>query len=181
MAKLLRVGRWAWVRNGGVALLLGAVLTACGGETVEDAEEAAQDGGSEPVSTLTEGVTGETVVLASPRPDTRDLGRVATPQGTPALENVAIEAEGTIVSLVDGRLEPDRLEGTPGDAFVMTINGDGTEHTFEIEGLVDEQTIAADGPTQIQFTVAEEPGEFPILIDGAEAGTFAAMSASGIS
>jgi hypothetical protein len=63
----------------------------------------------------------------------------------------------------------------------MIINGDGTEHTLEIEGLVDSQTIAAEGQTQVQFTVAEQTGEFPILIDGEEAGLFASQSASGIS
>lgn len=164
-----------------MAVVLAATLAACGGETAQEAQDAAEDGGSEPVSTVTEGVTGETVVLASPNPDTRDIGMVATPAATPGLENTVIEAEGTVVSLQDGQLEPNRLTGTPGDSFVMIINGDGTEHTLEIEGLVDSQTIAAEGQTQVQFTVAEQTGEFPILIDGEEAGLFASQSASGIS
>ena len=164
-----------------LTVVLGTLLTACGGETEQAVENTARDAGSEPVSTVTEGVTGETIVLASPNPDSQDIGRVATPAGGPPMENTAIEAEGTIVSLRDGKLDPDRLEGTPGESFVMTVNGDGAEHTLEIEGLVDSQTIAADGPTQVQFTVAEQPGEFSILIDGEQAGIFASQSASGIS
>ncbi len=181
MGDSVRSGRGSTLRGMALTVVLGSMLTACGGETEQAVENAAEDGGSAPVSTVTEGVTGETLVLASPNPDTQDVGRVATPAEGPPMENTAIEAEGTIVSLRDGRLEPDRLEGTPGESFVMTINGDGTEHTLQIEGLVDSQTIAAEGPTQVQFTVAEQPGEFPILIDGEEAGIFASQSASGIS
>jgi len=173
--------RWPLVRGVGMALVLGATLAACGGETEQAVENAAEDGGSEPVSTVTEGVTGEMVVLASPGPDRSDVGRVATPEGTAAVENRVIEAEGTVVSLQNGQLDPDRLEGTPGESFVLIVNGDGTEHTLEIQGLVESQTIAAEGQTRVEFTVAEEPGEYPILIDGEQAGLFASQSAGGIS
>jgi hypothetical protein len=169
------------VRGMGMVAALGVGLIACGESQQQADENTAQEGGSVPVSTLTEGVTGEMVVLASPGPDRTDVGRVATPEGTPPMENRVIEAEGTIVSLQDGQLEPNRLEGTPGESFVLIINGDGTEHTIEIEGLVQEERIAAEGQTRVEFTVAEEPGEYPILIDGEEAGIFASQSAGGIS
>ena len=181
MGESATAGWWARLRGAGVAVALGAALVACGESAQQADENAAEDGGSEPVSTVTEGVTGETIVLASPGPDRTDIGRVATPEGGPPPENRVIEAEGTIVSLQDGRLEPDRLEGTPGESFVLIVNGDGTEHTIEIEGLVQEETIAAEGETRVEFTVAEEPGDYPILIDGEEAGIFASQSPGGIS
>ncbi len=181
MAQWASSGRAISARSLPLAIVLGVTLTACGGETEQAIENVAEDGEPVAVSTVTEGVTGETVVLASPRPNTTDAGGVATLEGTTDQENTVIDAEGTVVSLEDGRLDPDRLTGTPGDSFVLIVNGDGTEHTIEIEGLVEAETIAPEGQTQVQFTVAEEPGEFPILIDGEEAGVFASQSASGIS
>jgi hypothetical protein len=60
------------------------------------------------------------------------------------------------------------------------IEGDGTEHTLVIEGMVDETTIAPKGETTIAFTIDGEPGTFDILLDGEVAGTFDRQGAGGI-
>lgn len=171
MVDMVRLGLTGWLKTIAVVAAVGAVLVGCGETEQEAAENAAQDGSPPEVGTVDEGVTGEEVVLASP-----GAGNAANP--TPELR--AIDTEGTEVSIRDGKLDPERLEGNPGEPFVMTITGDGTEHTLVIENVVDGQAIAAEGQTNVQFTVPEQPGEFAITLDGNEAGTFAAMSASGI-
>jgi hypothetical protein len=158
-----------WLRAFGVAAIAGLVLVSCG-ETPQEIENAAEDGEPPVVGTVDEGTTGEVMVLASPGP-----GSPSNP--TPELR--AIDAEGVEVSIENGRLNPDRLEGNPGDPFVLSINGDGTEYELVIENVVNGETIAAEGQTNVEFTVPEEPGEFAITLNGNEAGTFAAMSASG--
>ena len=82
-------------------------------------------------------------------------------------------------TITDEGLEPDRFTGQVGTAFQLVIEGDGTEHTLEIEELVAETPIAAEGPTTIDFTVVGDPGELDILLDGEVAGTFERQSASG--
>ena len=82
-------------------------------------------------------------------------------------------------TITDEGLEPDRFTGQVGTAFQLVIEGNGTEHTLEIEELVAETTIAAEGPTTINFTVVGDSGELDILLDGEVAGTFERQSASG--
>ena len=60
------------------------------------------------------------------------------------------------------------------------VEGDGTEHTLEIEELVAETTIAAEGQTTIDFTVVGDSGELDILLDGEPVGTFERQSAGGV-
>ena len=59
------------------------------------------------------------------------------------------------------------------------VEGDGAEHTLEIEELVAPTTIAAEGQTTIDFTVIGDSGELDILLDGKAVGTFERQSASG--
>lgn len=163
--------RPTWLRAVGVAALAAFLLVGCGATGEQGAENAAEDGSAPDVGTVDEGVTGEEVVLASP-----GAGNPSNP--TPELR--AIDTEGTEVALKDGKLDPERIEANVGEPFVMTITGDGTAHKISIDGVVDGQDIAADGQTNVEFTVPEESGEFPITIDGAEAGTFVAQEAGGI-
>ncbi len=160
-----------WLRAVGVAALAGFLLVGCGATGEQGAENAAQDGNPPDVSTADEGVTGEEVVLASP-----GAGNPSNP--TPELR--AIDTEGTEVAIKDGKLDPERIEANVGEPFVLTVTGDGTAHKISIDGVVNEEDIAADGQTNIEFTAPEESGEFAITIDGAEAGTFAAQEAGGI-
>lgn len=160
-----------WLRTVGVAALAVLLLAGCGETEQQAAENAAQDGNPPDVGTVDEGITGEEIVLASP-----GAGNPSNP--TPELR--AIDTEGTEVAIRDGKLDPERLEGNVGEPFVMTITGDGTAHTLAIDSVVDEQDIAADGQTNVEFTVPEQSGEFQIIIDGAEAGTFVAEGAGGI-
>ena len=75
-------------------------------------------------------------------------------------------------SIVDGKLEPATFGDKIGTAFELTVTGDGTEHTLAIDGLVDGETIAADGDTTVGFTIEGEPGALDITLDGEPAGTF---------
>lgn len=159
------------LRTVGVAALAGVLLAGCGQTQQQAAENVAQDGNPPDVGTVDEGVTGEEVALASP-----GAGNASNP--TPELR--AIDTEGTEVAIQNGKLAPERIEANVGEPFVMTIAGDGTARKLSIEGIVDEEDIAAEGQTSIEFTVPEESGDFPITIDGNEAGTFVAQGAGGI-
>lgn len=84
------------------------------------------------------------------------------------------------MTIKDGKLDPDRVEGQVGLPFVLTVTGDAQPHTLVIEGLVTGQKIMANAQSLVQFTVAEgSEGNKDILLDGKKAGTFAAQSASG--
>src|SRR5215211_6322564 len=59
--------------------------------------------------------------------------------GTPGRGGLPTDADTATVSIKDGKLDPEYIEGDVGMAFVLTINGDGQPHTIEIDGLVDSQ------------------------------------------
>ncbi len=82
-------------------------------------------------------------------------------------------------NITDEGLEPDRFAGQVGTAFQLVVEGDGAEHTLEIEELVAATPIAAEGSTTIDFTIVGDSGELDILLDGEVAGTFERQSASG--
>ena len=151
-------------RRRGLALvvLLSLTLAACGGEEEADDGENEFDAGGEPTAV-------RSILDASPEalasPSTVDL-----PQ----------DAGTATVAIRDGALEPDTIEGQIGQPFILTVEGDGAEHTLAIEGLVDEEPIAAEGETLVQFTVEGEAGDKAILLDGEEAGTFRAQAAGGL-
>src|ERR687895_385569 len=76
-------------------------------------------------------------------------------------------------------LDPDRFTGEVGTAFRLVVEGDGTEHTLEIQELVAPTTIAPEGQTTIDFTIVGDSGELDILLDGESVGTFERQSAGG--
>ena len=83
-------------------------------------------------------------------------------------------------TITDEGLEPDQFAGQVGTAFQLVVEGDGTEHTLEIQELVAPTTIAAEGQTTIDFTVVGDPGELDILLDGESVGTFERQAAGGV-
>ena len=100
--------------------------------------------------------------------------------GTPGRGGLPTDADTATVTIRDGKLDPDNIEGNVGMPFVLTVNGDGQPHTLEIDGLVTSTNVNAQGQTQIGFTVAEESaGTKTIRLDGKDAGTFEAMTAGG--
>ncbi len=123
-----------------------------------------------------EAVDKEEIVLASP-----DAAEDTSPATGATPEVDAIEVEATTAVIKDGKLDPADIEAPTGEPFVLTVTGDGTEHTFEIKDTVDPMKIAADGPTNVEFVAPENPGEFEILIDGKAAGTFRSVSPDGAS
>lgn len=143
------------------ALLVTATLASCGrrdeeggGDTELDARNEATEVGAI--------FNASPEALASP-------SRVDLPQD-------ADTAEATIK---DGKLDPDTIEGQSGLPFILTVTGDGQDHTLAIQGLVAETPIKAQGDTQVPFTVSGEPGDKEILLDGKEAGTFRVQAPSG--
>jgi hypothetical protein len=89
------------------------------------------------------------------------------------------ETNQATATIANGSLQPDRYAGQIGTAFRLIITGDGTQHTLQIQDLVDETTIAATGDTSVAFTIAGEPGDSEITLDGKRAGTFERQAASG--
>ena len=83
-------------------------------------------------------------------------------------------------TITDEGLDPDRFAAEVGTAFRLVVEGDGTEHTLEIQELVAPTTIAPEGQTTIDFTVVGDSGELDILLDGETVGTFERQGAGGI-
>lgn len=160
------INRQPLARTIGALAIGGLVLAGCG----EMPSEENVNAGDEVVGTADAGVTGEEMELASPPAG-------GSSAGTP--EVGAIETEGTVVTLKDGKLAESPIEGTVGSPMVITITGDGKEHTFEIPEVVEQMTIAAEGETNVEFLVPEEPGTYEVLIDGAKGGEFEAQDAAG--
>jgi hypothetical protein len=121
------------------------------------------------------------------------LGLVAcgvTPQSTtevtppvplsPAAGEMPEERAQASATITEDGLDPDRFAGQIGTGFTLTITGDGEEHTLIIQDLVAETAIAADGETNVTFTVAGDPGVSDITLDGDVVGAFERQSAAGI-
>lgn len=143
------------------ALLLGLTLVACGDDEDDDGNEADTRNDDPAVSSISD---------ASPA------------AGTPGRGGLAQDADTVTVEIKDGKLDPETVSGTVGLPFIMTVRGDGSAHVLDIQDLVADYPIAADGETPVQFTVAEgSEGDKDILLDGEEAGTFRSQDVGGIS
>jgi hypothetical protein len=98
---------------------------------------------------------------------------------SPTAGEIPEETFQATATITDEGLDPDQFAGVTGTAFQLVITGDGTEHTLEIEELVAETPVAAEGETTIDFTIVGEPGTLDILLDGESVGTFERQAASG--
>ena len=103
-----------------------------------------------------------------------DKGTVVEPttEAAPGSGETTDTTHEISVKIVDGKLDPSELGDKIGTAVVLSVTGDGKEHQLGIDELVDGETIAADGQTEIDFTVEGEPGKLEITLDGQPAGTF---------
>ena len=103
-----------------------------------------------------------------------DKGTVVEPttEAAPGTGETTDTTHEISVKIVDGKLDPSELGDKIGTAVVLNVTGDGKEHQLGIDELVDGETIAADGQTEIDFTVEGEPGKLEITLDGQPAGTF---------
>jgi hypothetical protein len=112
-----------------------------------------------------------------------DTGVQITPPvpNSPAAGEIPDKTHRATATIVDGKLSPERFGDQIGTAFVLTVTGDGKEHTLKIDELVDGKTIAPTGDTNVTFTIEGEPGDLDILLDGKKAGTFERQAASGAS
>jgi hypothetical protein len=98
---------------------------------------------------------------------------------SPVAGEIPEETFQATATITAGGLEPDRFAALVGTAFQLVVEGDGSEHTLEIQELVAPTTIAPEGQTTIDFTVVGDPGELDILLDGEAVGTFERQSPSG--
>ena len=110
--------------------------------------------------------------------DTPDQGTVITPATDAPADSgeTTAEVHQATANIADGKLDPASFAGTIGNAFELTVTGDGEEHTLAIGELVDGETIAAEGDTTVGFTIEGEPGTVDITLDGNPAGTFEAQA-----
>ena len=110
-----------------------------------------------------------------------DPGEEITPPVplSPTAGEIPEETFQATATITDEGLDPDQFSAVSGTAFQLVVTGNGTEHTLEIEELVAETPIAAEGETAIDFTVTGEPGTLDILLDGKAVGTFERQAASG--
>ncbi len=110
-----------------------------------------------------------------------DSGEEITPPVplSPTAGEIPEDTFQATATITDDGLEPDRFSAEVGTAFRLVVEGDGREHTLEIQELVAPTTIAAEGQTTIDFTVTGEPGELDILLDGERAGTFERQAPGG--
>jgi hypothetical protein len=111
-----------------------------------------------------------------------DSGEEITPPVplSPTAGEIPEDTFQATATITDDGLEPDRFSAEVGTAFRLVVEGDGREHTLEIQELVAPKTIAAEGQTPIDFTVIGDSGELNILLDGKTVGTFERQSAGGI-
>ena len=98
---------------------------------------------------------------------------------SPTAGEIPEETFQATATITDEGLDPERFAGVSGTAFRLVVEGDGREHTLEIEELVAPTEIAPEGQTTIDFTVTGDPGVLNILLDGETVGTFERQAASG--
>lgn len=156
--KRLRLNRGSWWLA--LTLAISFSLAACGGD--EENEDPGNTGGNiaSPVN--------KALSVASPQP------------GSVARGNLPQDGDTETVTIKNGKLDPDNVESQAGLPFVLLVEGDGTEHTLEIEGIVNSQQIAANGSTEVSFAVPQQDtGTARILLDGQEAGTFSVQNVGG--
>lgn len=110
--------------------------------------------------------------------DMPDQGTVVQPttEASPGSGETTETTHEISVKIVDGKLDPAELGDKIGTAVILNVTGDGKEHTLAIDELVDGETIAAEGETEVDFTVDGEPGSLQITLDGQPAGTFERMA-----
>jgi hypothetical protein len=110
--------------------------------------------------------------------DTPDQGTVVQPttEASPDSGETTDTTHEISVKIADGKLDPAELGDKIGTAVILNVTGDGKEHTLAIDQLVDGETIAAEGETEVDFTVDGEPGSLEITLDGQPAGTFERMA-----
>ena len=123
-------------------------------------------------------VTGLLVLGLAACGDTPDQGTVVEPTTEAAADSgeTTDTTHEIAVKIVDGKLDPAELGDKIGTAVILNVTGDGKEHTLAIDELVDGETIAAEGETEVGFTVEGEPGSLDITLDGESAGTFERMA-----
>lgn len=121
------------------------------------------------------------VVACGETADPIDPGTQITPPVplSPTAGEIPEETFQATTTITNGGLDPNQFAAVTGTAFQLVINGDGKEHTFEIQELVAPRTIAPDGQTKFDFTVDGEPSELNILLDGKSVGTFERQAPSG--
>ena len=147
-----------WLRS--LALVAVLALAACGDED-DNGDEGVGDARPE-----------ETVAAF--------LADASPAAGTPARGEIPQDANAIAVTVSDGALDPDTIDAQVGLPLVLTVTGDGTAHTLEIEELVAETQVAANGETAIPFTLPEgTTGDHTILLDGEDAGTLRVTGAGG--
>lgn len=110
-----------------------------------------------------------------------DSGTQITPPVplSPTAGEIPEETFQATASITDEGLDPDQFSAVSGTAFQLVVQGNGKEHTLEIQELVAPRPIAAEGQTTIDFTVVGDPAELDILLDGKSVGTFDRQAASG--
>ena len=110
-----------------------------------------------------------------------DSGTQITPPVpmSPTAGEIPEETFQATTTITNGGLDPNQFAAVSGTAFQLVINGDGKEHTFEIQELVAPRTVAPEGQTRIDFTVVGDPGELNILLDSKSVGTFERQAPSG--
>jgi hypothetical protein len=110
-----------------------------------------------------------------------DTGTAITPPVplSPTAGEIPEETFQATATITDGGLDPDHFAGVTGTAFQLVVQGDGKEHTFEIQELVAPMKIAPEGQTTIDFTVVGDPAELNILLDGKSVGTFERQAPGG--
>src|SRR5215217_4394120 len=97
-----------------------------------------------------------------------DPGEEITPPVplSPTAGEIPEETFQATATITDEGLDPDQFSAVSGTAFQLVIKGNGAEHTLEIEELVAQTPIAAEGDTAIDFTVTGDPSTLDILLDG---------------